>query len=175
MNKISKFFLGLIILVVVFTLGYKMGDANGYKDGYEIGYRYDCKEEIGTLYKQVKAQSKAVVFTDSALRSVIRENDSLKDKRLYQRRYNDSVAWHKLYSKDSLKYSVVARMYSDSVNAAVGGYIVNFVNPDGSLCRMCCERLPIYSSLVECSDGFDVRSRLDLMLKKNSKKKKIGK
>lgn len=171
MNKISKFFLVLIILVVAFTLGYKMGDANGYSDGYKVGYLYDCKAEISLMNDQVQAQSKALVYTDSALKRILRENDSLKRKEYYQKRYNDSLKFADQFSKDSLRYSKIAKEYADSLNLAVGGHIINIVQADGRMNRIC-SLLPKYRELRECKDGFDLRSLLDEKLKKPVKRRK---
>jgi hypothetical protein len=172
MNKISKFFLALIILVVAFTLGYKMGDANGYSDGYKVGYLYDCKSEIGLINDQVQAQSKALVYTDSALKRILRENDSLKRKEYYQKRYNDSISLVNQFSTDSSKYYRVARQYNDSVIAAIGSYPTNFILENGTVNKTLCMFAGEFKRLAECRSDFDLRSRLENKLKKKKGRKK---
>lgn len=172
MNKTSMTLLVCILCVVSFFIGHKVGDSKGYADGYNEGYRYDCKEEIAAIYKQVKAQSKVLEFTDSAMKRVFRENDSLKRKDYYQKKFRDSVEWHDRFHVDSLRYSVVARQYSDSLNKAVGGFVNNFIYENGSVCAICCERLSMYRGLRECQDGFDIQKVLDAKLKAQRKSKK---
>lgn len=153
-------------------MGYKIGDARGYKDGYEIGYRYDCKDEIGVIYNQVEAQSKAIAFTDSALKKILHENDSLKRQEYYKKRFEDSLVIANQFSIDSVRYSKVARQYSDSLNKAVGGHVTNIIQADGKINRVCI-LLSKYRSLDECKDGFDIRQKLDEKLghKKRGKHK----
>lgn len=172
----SRYYICMAVLCALFfACGYKVGDSSGYKDGYNEGYRYDCKEEIASIYKQVKAQSKFLEYSDSAIKNVIRQNDSLKDPRTYARRYADSVAWAKRFHADTLKYSVVSRLYSDSINKVVGGSINNFIQQNGSVCNVCCERLSVYRGLRECQDGFDIKKVLDAKLKAQRKSKKGNK
>lgn len=138
MNRKSSFLLVLILLVVVYTLGYKLGDSHGYADGYTEGYRYDCKDEIGMLYKRVKAQGKVIEFAQESIRKTIHENDSLRDPATAKRRYDDSVAWRKKYSSDSLKYWKKARDYNRAMYQRLGKsnyrpeYDLPFVQPDGN-------------------------------------------
>lgn len=152
-------------------MGYKYGDSVGYAAGYEEGYRYDCKDEIGLIYNQVEAQSKAIAFTDSALKKILHENDSLKRQEYYKKRFEDSLVIANQFSIDSVRYSKVARQYSDSLNNAVGGHVTNIIQADGKVNRVCV-LLSKYRSLNECKDGFDIRSRLDVLLKKPKKGKK---
>ena len=172
MNKSHIILLISILCSVSFLVGHKVGDSQGYADGYNEGYRYDCKDEIAAIYKQVKSQSKFLEYSDSAIKAVIRQNDSLKDPRTYAKRYADSVAWAKRFHADTLKYSVVSRLYSDSINKVVGGLINNFVQQNGSVCSVCCERLSMYRGLRECQDGFDIKKVLDAKLKAQRKSKK---
>ena len=69
------FFWFLLGWVFSAFMGYKFGDSRGYADGFEIGYRYDCKDEIGLINDQVQAQSKALVYTDSALKRILKEKE----------------------------------------------------------------------------------------------------
>ena len=170
MNKTIGIFLALIALVLTFTVGYKIGDSRGYSDGYNEGYRYDCKEEIGTLYKQVKAHSKALYYTDSSIKLILHENDSLKRQEYYKKRHDDSLTWKNQYSQDSLKYHVVARIYADSLNKAVGGHVYNIIQDDGKRNVAACLLLKEYKNIDECKDGFDLRSRLDNILRKSKRK-----
>lgn len=169
----TKYYIFMVILCALFFVcGYKYGDSRGYEDGFNEGYRYDCKDEIGTLYKQVKANSKALEFTDSSMRKILHENDSLKRQEYYKKRHADSLAWLDQFSKDSLKYSVVAKKYSDSLNKVVGGHVLNIVQSDGKRNLFACMMFKEYRELQECKDGFNIRSRLDAMMKKNKKKAK---
>lgn len=172
MNKTSKIFLSLIALVLTFIVGYKMGDAHGYSDGYEVGYRYDCKEEIATIYSQVKAQTKAIAFTDSSMRRILHENDSLKRKEYYQKRYEDSIALVNTFMLDSVKYSKVAKKLSDSLSLAVGSYPINVIQSNGKRNYFICNFNEKFKKVAECQDGFDIRSKLDGMIKKSKKGKK---
>ena len=151
-------------------MGYKYGDFRGYEAGYNEGYLYDCREEINVLYDRVRNQTKALNFTDSAIKFVIHQNDSLMRKEYYQKRYLDSLNSHSRYSIDSLRYHKVAKIYSDSLNKAVGGSFLNIIQADGQVNRVCA-LLPKYRDLVECKDGFDIKSRLDIMLSSKKKKK----
>lgn len=78
---LSKFFLPLAFALVSFFLGYglggRIGDSKGYDAGFKDGYRYDCREEIANLYKQVKELSKTQYYLNEQLRSMYREKDSL--------------------------------------------------------------------------------------------------
>lgn len=169
----SKYYIFMAVLCALFfACGYKVGDSSGYKDGYNDGYRYDCKEEISSIYKQVKSQSKFLDYADSAIKNVIRQNDSLRDPWTYAKRYADSVAWAKRFNDDTLKYSVVSRLYSDSVNKVIGGSITNFIQQNGTVCRVCCDYLSEYRSLRECQDGFDIKKVLDSKLKAQRTSKK---
>ena len=159
----------VVLCALFFACGYKIGDAGGYKAGYEEGYRYDCKDEISTLYSQVKATSKALNYTDSSLKKILHENDSLKRKEYYQKRFNDSLAYSRQFNKDSVKYSSVARIYSDSLNNAVGGSVLNIIQPNGRVNRVCL-LLSKYRDLPECKDGFDIRKKLDAKLKSRRRK-----
>ena len=153
-------------------MGYKFGDSRGYADGFEIGYRYDCKDEIGLINEQVQAQSKALVYTDSALKRILRENDSLKRKEYYQKRYNDSISLVNQFSTDSSKYYRVARQYNDSVIAAVGSYPTNFILENGTVNKTLCMFAGEFKRLAECRSDFDLRSRLENKLKKKKGRKK---
>ena len=149
MNKTSWVSLVLVGLVLAFTLGYKMGDSRGYADGYNEGYRYDCKEEIGLLYKQVKSQSKALDYTDSTIKMVMRLNDSLRSKEEFQRIAEERLERERVDSINRAKYSKYAARYSDSVNNEVGGYVSNFVMADGRVNLLVCGVKP-YNTLKEC-------------------------
>ena len=100
----SRYYIYMVFLCALFFVcGYKIGDASGYRDGYEYGYRFDCKEEIGDLYKQVKNQSQALKYTDSAIKIVSHLNDSLMRKEYFQKRFQDSVKWRENFSNDSVQ------------------------------------------------------------------------
>lgn len=168
----SRYYIFMVILCALFfTCGYKIGDASGYKDGYEYGYRFDCKEEIGDLYKQVKNQSQALKYTDSAIKKVSHLNDSLMRKEYFQKRFQDSVKWRENYSFDSLKLSTVSRKYADSINNAVGGHVVNIVGDDGKINLFACSLEP-YKKIRECQFGFDLRGELEKRVNKKSSKKR---
>lgn len=149
MNKLSITFISLIVLTLVFTVAYKLGDAHGYADGYQEGYRYDCKEEIGTLYNRVKHLSTAVKYTDSTMKHVLRENDSLKNPAYAQKRYDDSIAAWAKYSQDSIEHSIAAQRKNDSI-ASVVGFASNFYNHDGKFNPMVCISPDIEKKLAEC-------------------------
>lgn len=153
-------------------MGYKYGDSVGYADGYNVGYLYDCKDEIGLINDQVQAQSKALVYTDSALKRILRENDSLKRKEYYQKRYNDSISLVNQFSTDSSKYYRVARQYNDSLIAAIGSYPTNFILENGTVNKTLCMFAGEFKRLAECRSDFDLRSRLENKLKKKKGRKK---
>lgn len=149
MNKTQIFLLIIIFSALFFIFGYKFGDARGYEDGYNEGYRYDCKEEIGLIYKQVKAQGKALEYTDSAVRYVMRENDSLKKKETYQRMEAERIEREHVDSLNRSKYSKYAARYNDSINKKVGGFVNNFILEDGRVNVLVCGVKP-YNTLKEC-------------------------
>lgn len=166
----SKYYIFMVILCgLFFACGYKVGDSSGYKDGYTEGYRYDCKDEIGTIYKQVKAQTKAIAFTDSSMKRILHENDSLKRKEYYQKRFQDSVAILNKFKIDSIKYASVVKAYNDSLSEALGlGYSTNFILHDGYVNLSICFA---YKDIAECQDGFNIRKVLQTKIKKTRKKK----
>ena len=164
----------VVLCALFFACGYKVGDSSGYKDGYEVGYRYDCKEEIGTIYNQVQSQSRALSYTDSVIKKVMRENDSLKRKEYYQKRLEDSLAVVNTFTLDSVKYSKVAKKLSDSLSKAVGLYSVNVIQSNGQRNELICAFHPAFKNLKECRGEFNVREKLDKMMKK-SKGKKVKK
>ena len=149
MNKTSILLLVSVFSVLMFTVGYKIGDSRGYSDGYNEGYRYDCKEEIGQLYKQVKSQSKALEYTDSMIKNVMRMNDSLRNKEEFQRIAEERLERERVDSINRAKYSKYAARYNDSINKKVGGYVNNFVMEDGRINLLVCRVKP-YSTLKEC-------------------------
>lgn len=169
----SKYYIFMVVLCVLFfASGYKVGDSSGYQNGYEVGYRYDCKEEIATIYSQVKAQTKAIAYTDSSMRRILHENDSLKRKEYYQKRFEDSIAFANSFSLDSIKYAKAAKQLSDSLCEAVGSYKTNVIQANGQRNFFVCTVMEKFKKLPECQDGFDVRAKLDGMLKKSKKGKK---
>ena len=150
MNKTSILVLVSVISVLMFTVGYKNGDSRGYSDGYNEGYRYDCKEEIGLLYKQVKSQSRALEYTDSTIRKVQRINDSLMHKEFFQRQAEKRIEIAREDSMNREKYSSFAKRYNDSIARHVGEkYPTNFILEDGRVNVLWCGSEP-YSGLKEC-------------------------
>lgn len=171
----SRYYIFMVILCVLFFVcGYKIGDATGYNDGYEMGYRYDCKEEIADLYKQVKSHSQAVKYTDSVVKLVSHVNDSLMNREYYQKRYLDSVEWRKTYSIDSISLYKVSRMYADSLNAVTGGMIKNIVQDDGKINLFGCFVKP-YIGIKECQDGYNLQAELRKRVEKTKISKKVKK
>ena len=148
----SKYYIFMVILCAVFfACGYKIGDATGYNDGYEMGYRFDCKEEIGLIYQQVKAQGVALNYTDSTIKKVMRVNDSLMHKEYFQKRFAESVKRKKQYIQDSIKYSSFVKRYNDSIAEYLGTVSTNFITDDGRVnVLMCMSASSPYSSLKEC-------------------------
>ena len=173
MNKTSKILLVFILVTLAFTCGYKVGDSRGYADGYNEGYRYDCKEEIAELYERVRSQSKALEYTDSSMKRILHQNDSLMHKEYFQKRHADSVARVERQLADSVRYHVVAKKYNDSLCSALGmKYPTNFVLENGMVNRTLCLFVNDFKGLAECGEGFDLRSRLDAMIRNSGKKKK---
>ncbi|MBR3073598.1 hypothetical protein [Fibrobacter sp.] len=191
MNKTQIFLLVSIFSALSFLVGHKIGDARGYEDGYNEGYRYDCKEEIAAIYKQVKAQSKALEYTDSTIKKVMHVNDSLMHKEYFQKRYNDSLRQAKIDSQNVVRYGSFAKRYNDSIARFLGEkYPTNFILEDGRVnVLMCMSPSSPYANLKECDcwrknskksdvmkfgqaigecDGY-ARNRFDSM-KKNRKK-----
>lgn len=136
----TRYYIFMVVLCALFfACGYKIGDAGGYKAGYEDGYRYDCKDEISTLYSQVKATSKALNYTDSSMKKILHENDSLKRKEYYQKRFNDSLAVLNNFSSDSVKFAVAVKKYNDSLSKSLGlGYSTNFILDNGLVNKSIC-------------------------------------
>ena len=168
----TRYYIAMVVLCALFfACGYKYGDSRGFLAGYNEGYRFDCKDEIFTLYEQVKATSKALNYTDSSMKKILHENDSLKRKEYYQKRHDDSVRIWNQYSIDSVKYHVVARKYADSLNKAVGGYVGNIIQDNGRV-NPICVLFDFYKNLPECQDGFNLRVKLDKMIKKTKRGKK---
>lgn len=173
----------VILCALFFACGYKIGDATGYNEGYEMGYRYDCKDEIGLIYKQVKAQGVALDYTDSTIKKVMRVNDSLMHKEYYQKRFAEKIKSKEKFRQDSLKYSVYAKRYNDSIARYFGEkYPTNFILDDGRVNVLLCVYEP-YSTLKECQCKNDslgkyvecdsyVQSRFDLMKKIRKKGRK---
>lgn len=137
MNKIIVVICVFTIAFISFTVGYKYGDSNGYDAGYNEGYRYDCKEEIAALYNQVKSQKKVTDFARESIKNVLRENDSLKNPLYAKQRYEDSLAWRKQYSLDSVENYRRARHMNDSI-ASVTGNSYNYYTDDGKFNPMTC-------------------------------------
>lgn len=150
MNKIQKLFLVLALVMMAFSIGYKVGDSRGYTDGYNEGYRYDCKDEIAALYEQVKSQKKVTDFAQESIRNVLRENDSLKNPALAKRRYDDSVAWHKQYSEDSIKNFKSARFKNDSLSSLTGQRL-RYYNDNGKFNFMNCLVIKDIDAVKECA------------------------
>lgn len=150
MNKTSILLVVLTSSLIFFAVGYKVGGNIGYNEGYDIGYRYDCKEEISAIYKQVKSQSKALEYTDSAIRRVHRVNDSLMHKEYYQRQAEKRIQMAREDSLNKVKYSSYAKRYNDSIARKVGEkYPTNFILEDGRVNVLWCGSEP-YSGLKEC-------------------------
>ena len=42
-----KFFILILIALMAFSLGFKVGENNGYKEGFDEGYSYDCQGRTG--------------------------------------------------------------------------------------------------------------------------------
>lgn len=168
-----KIFIGFLVgWILSGYFGFKYGDSKGYEAGYNEGYRYDCKEEIATIYSQVKAQTKAIAFTDSSMRRILHENDSLKRKEYYQKRFEDSIAFANSFALDSIKYAKAAKQLSDSLCEAVGSYKTNVIQANGQRNYFVCTVMERFKKLPECQDGFDIRAKLDGMIKKSKKGKK---
>ena len=70
MNKLLIIFVCIGIAGMVFSIGYKLGDAKGYEEGYQVGYLFDCREELKVLRDRVENHEKAVEFTDKQIRSL---------------------------------------------------------------------------------------------------------
>ena len=150
MNKLSKILFFIGVAMMVFSIGYKIGDARGYDAGYTEGYRYDCREEIGNLYEQVKNTKKAVEFTDKQLKILAHENDSLKNPAYAQQRYADSIAERKKFTEDSLKNWKIARRKNDSLAKHIG-YNSNIYTDDGHFNPMACISPEIEKKVAECA------------------------
>ena len=150
MNKLSKILFILGIAMMVFSIGYKIGDARGYEAGYTEGYRYDCREEIGNLYEQVKLQKKVTDFTSENLKKLLHENDSLKNPVYAQKRYEDSLAILRQYSEDSLRNWKDARRKNDSLAKIVGSN-TNIYNDDGKFNPFACLSPEIEKKVAECA------------------------
>ena len=150
MNKIIVVICIFTIAFISFTVGYKYGDSNGYDAGYTEGYRYDCREEIGNLYEQVKATKKAVEFTDRQLKILAHENDSLKNPAYAQQRYADSIAERKKFTEDSLKNWKIAKRKNDSLAKHIG-YNSNIYTDDGRFNPMACISPEIEKKVAECA------------------------
>lgn len=164
MNKTQIFLLIVIFSSLSFVVGHKIGDSRGYEDGYNEGYRYDCKEEIGLIYKQVKAQGKALEYTDSTIKKVMRVNDSLMHKEYYRKRYDDSVKYAKKYVRDSVKYSGYVKRYNDSIAKFLGTVSTNFIGDDGRVnVLMCMSPSSPYAKLKECECWVKSEKRNDPM------------
>ena len=171
----SRYYIYMVFLCALFFVcGYKIGDASGYRDGYEYGYRFDCKEEIGDLYKQVKNQSQALKYTDSAIKIVSHLNDSLMRKEYFQKRFQDSVKWRENFSNDSVQLYKVSRKYADSLNKVTGGLIKNIVQDDGKMNLFGCLVEP-YKKLVECQDNFNLQAQLKKRVELQKRSNKKGK
>ena len=81
-----------------------------------------------------KPSQKRLFIQIPALKRILRENDSLKRKEYYQKRYNDSISLVNQFSTDSSKYYRVARQYNDFfVIAAIGSYPTNFILENGTV------------------------------------------
>lgn len=171
MNKTSLTFLALVCVVLAFTVGYRIGDSRGYTDGYNEGYRYDCKEEIADLYKRVKNQSKALDYTDSTIRLILRENDSLKRKEHYQKRHEERLDYLKRFADDSVKYYKYVKKYNDSLQRVIEPHINNLVRADGSVDQGVCMFFEI--DIPECADGWHISSTME-QKKSSSRKSRKG-
>ena len=165
MNKIQKTFVFLIILFSVATLSYKLGDSNGYEAGYTEGYRYDCKEEIAVIYNRVRSQSGTVESLNKKVSSVIRENDSLKNKEKFQLFEKERQAWQLQLKKDSIKYHSVVEHVNDSLAKVTGfhGILLADGHPNAGICS----GYPALKGLKEC----DPHYRVELPKKKRKGKK----
>lgn len=152
MNKIQFVFVCLAFVAMAFTIGYRVGDSRGYEAGYIEGYRYDCREEIANLYDQVKANRKFIESANETIRNTLRENDSLKNPQLYQKRYQDSLNFAARFSADSAKNWKRARRQNDSIMKALGkGYgYANFIQPDGRVNIGLCMLDSVMAALPEC-------------------------
>lgn len=170
MKEISPgYYIFMVILCALFFFcGYKYGDSRGYEDGFQVGYLYDCQADIGHLYSVVMAQDEFLKLTDSVVKIVQNENDSLKKKEYYEKIAERKRELVKNFTADSLKYSAVSKVLSDSLCAAVGAYPTNVVQSNGKMNYFVC-RSEKFKALKECQDGFDIKKHLDVMLKKGKK------
>lgn len=156
MNKASIWLVGLSVSLIVFVVGYKVGESLGYNQGYDVGYRYDCKEEIAAIYKRVKSNSLYLDAANKKIRQVWRENDSLKNKEMYQRiskKIEDrEKEYLRQYSEDSVKYGRRVRKYNDSLSKVYG--VVNPILPNGRVnagfCMLKGKNVP------ECRPGWHI-------------------
>lgn len=68
-----KFFILILIALMAFSLGFKVGENNGYKDGFDEGYSYDCRAELGKVAEFVYSIKKDLKDTRDSVH-VVRQN-----------------------------------------------------------------------------------------------------
>jgi len=153
-DKIILFIIAIVWGVISGYVGYKYGDSVGYNDGYNEGYRYDCKDEISLIYKRVKSQSLTIDAMNERVRSVVRENDSLKNIEKFKKYEKDRKAIKKQFEKDSVKYYKVVQAINDSL-ANVTGY-KGIIAPNGRPNTGVCAGYAELKNLRECAVDFRV-------------------
>lgn len=159
----SKYYIFMAFLCALFfACGYKVGDSSGYKDGYNEGYRYDCKEEIASIYKQVKAQNQFIESVRTYSQKVAVENDYIKNAKRYEHNRKIVIAENRRldslrrkYELDSAKYSDLARKYDDSLAIVTGfrGIVRADGSADSAICALWSADL---GNLAECKPGWHV-------------------
>lgn len=89
-----KFFIIILIALMAFSLGFKVGENNGYKSGFDEGYSYDCRAELGKVAEFVYSIKKDLKDTRDSVH-VVRQN------------LRSAVVTKKEYDLDSLMSSGV--------------------------------------------------------------------
>ena len=68
-----RFFIIILIALMAFSLGYKVGENGGYKEGFDEGYSYDCRAELGRVAEFVYSIKKDLKDTRDSVH-VVRQN-----------------------------------------------------------------------------------------------------
>lgn len=147
MKEIStKYYIFMVVLCLLFfVVGYKYGDVRGYEDGFNIGYQYDCRDELEHLHDRVSNQSSLLVFTDSVVKSVLRQNDSLKN-------WFVAESLHRAFVRDSLKNWKVARKKNNELRKKTGTSLSNVYGADGRFNPLSCLVDARLRSLEQCRE-----------------------
>lgn len=147
MKEISPgYYIFMVILCALFFFcGYKYGDSRGYDDGFQVGYQYDCRAELELLYNKVTAQSKILMFTDSAVKSVSRQNDSIKN-------WFVAESLQRVFAQDSLKNWKIAKKKNNDLKIRTGTSLSNVYSEDGRFNPLSCVVDTRLRSLDECRE-----------------------